>query len=110
MRNGKGYFKKADGTKIKIGDNTMMSGGEPDESYRWLVEDVPLRIYYKEAARFAYKSLELELQSSDEFEHIDFDMFRGLPDIRLFHGLGGDKNSDDWDMDERISDDWDMDE
>ena len=82
----RGCFKKTDGTKIKIGDNTMMSGGEPDESYRWLVEDVPLCIYYKKAATFALNNCKAW---GMEYGYPPSNVFHGMPNIRLFHGLGG---------------------
>ena len=83
-----------------------------DESlYRWLFEDVPLQNYYKEAATFAYNNLirhreERRGQYWDESDpewdtdddeaacegccgYRNNDSFKGLPNIRLFHGLGG---------------------
>lgn len=70
----------------------------------WLFKDVPLRTYYKEVSELAYMGYAQEMEEENYFEdhdpnrHIDFDgvwlglnrdMFRGLPNIRLFRGLGG---------------------
>jgi len=97
-------------------DKRMMALTElcPDGS--WFVEDVPLRTYYREAATFAYhnyrrfrREQKLARLDSDCYEegvfmpftsddeddcneelggHRDGDIFLGLPNIRLFHGLG----------------------
>jgi len=65
---------------------------------RWLFQDVPLRSYFKEAGTYAYLGYEQKSQgNSGGFTHdydgvplgVDPNMFRGLPNIRLFHGLGG---------------------
>jgi len=48
----RGCYKKEDGTEIEIRDMAS-SESDPEESYRWLMEDVPLRTYYEKAAKFA---------------------------------------------------------
>jgi hypothetical protein len=78
-----------------------------DSRYFWLLEDVPLRTYYKEAGRFAWLGRQKDIERRrevDEFYELDDDydddlfdpdgfyhgvtphMFRGLPNLRLFHG------------------------
>jgi hypothetical protein len=93
-----GEYKGSDGEKIDICD---MAGGEEEESYHWLVHDVPLQSFYKEAGHFAWmgevehRRLESDDESDDEDGFIDYDgvrlgrdrhLFHGLPNLRVFHG------------------------
>jgi len=87
------HINPDNGQEISIDD---MTGNET--FYHWLVEDVPLRTFYKEAGHFAWLGKHMEdLQESgdDDDDLIDYDgvylgvtqnMFRGLPNLRLFHG------------------------
>ena len=99
---GKGRYRSEDRdgntTVIDICKLTEIEGEEPCP---WLIEDVPLRTYHREAGNFAYRGYLEVLQDSDDdadyYEPVyDYDgvllgldrhMFCGLPNIRLFHGL-----------------------
>jgi hypothetical protein len=97
------HYKGPDGEPIDMCD--MAAGGE-EESYHWLVHDVPLRSFYKEAGHFAWMGelqdrVRSELDDEDGSDgdsdggfidydgvHLgrDRDLFRGLPNLRVFHG------------------------
>ena len=90
--------------RIEI-DIVHMSGSpEERELCPWLFQDVPLRTYYKEAGNFAYLGYKREVALNEDWSDyddepfmdydgvllgLDREMFRGLPNIRLFRGLGG---------------------
>ena len=98
-------------------------GGGFGRGNRWLAEDVPLRLYYREASRVAYsnyrqyrneyrlrRTMDRDIweedsdrsESDERYGYVDSDdednenegrlgyrdgdIFRGLPDIRVFHG------------------------
>ena len=97
----KGFHTDDDGNTIRIED---MTGRET--FYSWLEDDVPLRNYYKEAGHFAWlgklRDIEEIEENEDYYGDSDYDddrfdydgvylgvtpnMFRGLPNLRLFHG------------------------
>jgi len=91
--------KTTDGTDWKNGFITLFYGS-PNETHRLLVEDehVSVRTCYEKAARFAYEihhrvGQEQWDQDYDAYEmelrYRSGDIFRGLPNISLFKGLGG---------------------
>ena len=103
----KGFHRDEDGSAIRIQDVTTGRGRATAAFYRWLDEDVPLREYYKEAGHFAWlgklRHMEEEQEDDDsdyysddyDDEMFDYDgvylgvtpnLFRGLPNLRLFHG------------------------
>jgi len=89
------HINSDNGQEISIDD---MTGDET--FYHWLVEDVPLRTFYKEAGHFAWLGMvqhtaDLQDSGDDDNDLIDYDgvylgvtpnMFQGLPNLRLFHG------------------------
>ena len=98
----RGKYMKADGTDISIVDMKPSKDDDGESSHRWLFENVSLKSYYKEAGTFAYMGYYDESQNSDFDPYgedfydydgvllgIDHKIFQGLPNISLFHGLGG---------------------